>query len=147
MKTPTPIDFVRTTLALTLALALWSPLQLRAAEPSPAPGGMEMSGSRPEQRQAMMERRHAMMAEMKAQDAELTALVAKLKTAPSDQKLDLLTTIVTRLVEQRAAMNARMESMPGGMMSRRPMDDESKSSHPMMPGMDEKPGDVPAEKK
>ena len=134
-------------LALVLALAFWSPVQAQSAGPAE---GKTMTENKmtenqqamSERRQAMMERRQAMMAEIKAQDAELAAQVAQMNSAPPDKKLDLLAAIVTRLVEQRTAMNARMEKMRDEMPHRQ-MDNDSMSPHPMMKGMDEKSGDTP----
>ena len=94
-----------------------------------------------ESQQAMMQRHQAMMADLTAEDAELTAQVAKMNSAPADKKLDLLA-IVTRLVEQRTAMTARMGMMRGEMMQHGEMDKESMSEHPMMKDMDEKSGDA-----
>lgn len=146
-------------LALVLALALWSPVQAQSAGPAEGktmtenkmtenqPAMSERRQAMSERRQAMMERRQAMMAEIKAQDAELAAQVAQMNSAPPDKKLDLLAAIVTRLVEQRTAMNARMEKMQGEMrmpmMEHRPMGMEPTPSQPMMKGMDEKSGDTP----
>jgi hypothetical protein len=143
MKNPTSIQFLYSGLALTLALAIWIPVQARAADPTPASGKMMMDGRGPEHRQemiehrqAMLERHKAMIAELKAQDAELATQLTKMNSAPKDQKLDQLAAIVTRLVEQRAAMTARMEKMQGEMMM--PMAQE-----PMMEGMKDKPDDMP----
>ena len=112
-----------------------------------------MDGKGPEHRQAMMEQHKAMMqrcqtmmADMKAQDTELIAQVAKLNSAPKEQKVELLAAIVTDLVKQRAAMNARMQEMQGQMMMM-PMGKESMPEHPMMDAMGEKPADPSKEQK
>ncbi len=54
--------------------------------------------------------------EMKAQDAQLAAEVARMNGAPEDKKVGIMADIITKLVEQRAAMNARMEQAHGHMM-------------------------------
>lgn len=142
------MNLVRTALTLTLALAAWSPLRMFAADPA-QPGKMPMEGKMMESHQtmtespqAMMQRHQAMMADMKAKDAELTAQVAKMNSAPTNQKLDLLAAIVTRLVEQRTAMTAHMGMMQEEMMKctmpGMPMGKESMSKHPMKSGMDDK---------
>src|SRR5664279_2066453 len=138
---------VRSSLALTLALVLWVPVQAQSA--APAEGKMmtdskmtEPHHAMTESQQAMLQRHQAMMADLKAQDAELTAQVAKMNSAPADKKLDLMAAIVTRLVEQRTAMNARMGMMHDEMMEHKGMGKDSMSEHPMMRGMDEKPGDA-----
>ena len=51
------------------------------------------------------------MRKVKVQDAELAALVDSMNRAPQDNKLNLLADIVTRIVQQRAAMTAHMEKM------------------------------------
>ncbi len=124
-------------LALALALAIWFPVQARSAEPAEQPKMTEPNGMKC--CQEMTEQRQKMMAEMKAQDAELTAQVAEMNRAPADKKLDLVAAIVTRLVEQRVAMNARMEKMQAEMMKHMPTCGEGAKPHPMMRGMDEKP--------
>jgi hypothetical protein len=87
-----------------------------------------------------------MMADMKAQDAELTAQVAKMNSAPQDQKLDLIAAVVTRMVEQRIAMDERKakmhDEMMQHMMQHMQMGKESMTKCPMMKGMDEKSGDA-----
>lgn len=142
-----PNPAIRSGLMMALALALWSPVQAQSA--APADGKMmkdskmmEPHPAMTESRPAMMQRHEAMMAELKAQDAALTAQVAAMNSAPKDQKLDLLAAIVTRLVEQRAAMNARMGMMRGEMMQHMEMGKESMPEHPMMKGMEEKPEDT-----
>jgi len=125
-------------LALALALAIWFPVQSQSAEPA--------EGKMMERCQAMKEQKETMMAEMKAQDAELTAQVAKMNSAPEDQKLDLIAAVVTRMVEQRTAMNVRMAKMQEEMMQHMQMGKESLSQCPMMKGMkgmDEKSGAGP----
>jgi hypothetical protein len=83
-----------------------------------------------------------MMADLKAEDAELAAQVAKMNSAPTDKKLDLLAAIVTRLVEQRTAMTARMGMMRGEMMQHGEMGKGCVPEHSMMKDMDEKSGDA-----
>jgi hypothetical protein len=143
MKNQTHTNLVIcSSLALALALAIWSPAQSQSAEP--AEGKMMMEGKMMERCQAMKEQKEKMMAEMKAQDADLTAQVAKMNSAPADKKLDLIAAVVTRMVEQRTAINARMakmqEKMMQHMMQHMQMGKESMSQCPMMKGMDEKSG-------
>ena len=85
----------------------------------------------------MMEQMKKMMAEAKVQDADLAKLVAEMNRAPADQKTALLAAIVTRLVEQRAGMNAHMEAMHEAMMQTM-MGGDSMSAHPMMNDADDK---------
>ncbi len=144
MKNPTNTNLVtRLTLALALALAIWFPIQAKSAEPA---GEKKMTAAKMmECCQEMKAQRQKMMAEMKAQDAELAAQVAKLNSAPEDQKMGLMAAVITQMVEQRTAMNARMEKMQDEMMKHMmqhmQMGGESMSQCPMMKdmgGMDEK---------
>jgi hypothetical protein len=52
-----------------------------------------------------------MMSNWKDQDAELQKLVAEMKSAPADKKLDAVATLLTKLVEQRATMHEQMQKM------------------------------------
>jgi hypothetical protein len=125
--------FARPLLALALAFGIWAPLQAQSDMPMkdkavmdgknavmPPPSahdkGMMMDSKSMATEQAMMQQHHAMMADMKTQDAEIAAQLAKMNSAPADKKLDLLAALVTRLVEQRTAMNARMGMMQGEIM-------------------------------
>jgi hypothetical protein len=139
---------IRSSLALILALALWAPIELQAAEP---PARKMMEGKMTERCQAMSERREKMMAEMKAQDAELAAQLVAMNNAPDNKKLVLLAAVVTRLVEQRTAMHARMEKMQGDMTQHMAghmqMGAESMAGCPMMSGMGDKSGNASHEPK
>jgi len=92
--------------------------------------------------QTMKEQKEKLMADMKAQDAELAGEVATMNSAAEDKKLGLMAAIVTHMVEQRTAMNARMEKMQGEMMNHMmqhmQMGKESMSQCPMMKDMGEK---------
>lgn len=127
----------RSVFALALASTALSPL---LAQPSaPASGSMMTSGMMAEQHQAMQEQHAKMMAEMKAQDTELNAQLARIKSAPEKQKVDLLVAVVARMVEQRTSMHTRMDGMMNQMMGAMPMDPASMQSHGMMNGMGNKP--------
>jgi hypothetical protein len=105
---------IRASLALTLALALWSPV--RAQTGAPAEGKMKVEDRMTERCQQMKEHKEKMMAEMKAQDAELTAQVARMNSAPANEKPALLAALVTQLAEQRVTRDERMAKMEGEMM-------------------------------
>src|SRR5450759_431727 len=147
MKKQTNTNFIiRSSLALALALAIWSPVQARSAEP--AIGKMMMTETNMMERcQAMKEQKEKMMADMKAQDAELTVQVAKMNSAPEDKKMGLMAAVLTHMVEQRITMDARKakmeEAMMQHMMQHMQMGKESMAQCPMMKGMkgmDEKSG-------
>ena len=86
----------------------------------------------------MQEHCKAMMAEMKTQDAELTAQVARMNSAAKESKLDLMAEIITKMTEQRTAMNAHMGKMHMEMMKHMEMCKGSMSHHPMMKDKDKK---------
>jgi hypothetical protein len=149
---------IRSSLALALALAIWSPVQAQSAEPAEEKMMMEdkmMTETNMMQRcQEMKEQKEKMMAEMKAQDAGLSEQVAKMNRAPADKKMDLMAAVLTQMVEQRIAMDARMEKMHEEMMKHMmqhmQMGKESMSQCPMMKGMkgmDEKSRDAQKEQK
>ena len=145
MKQPTGTSrIIRSSLALALALAIWSPLPAQAA--SHMAGEAMTKPKMMDRCQEMMAQKQQMMAEMKAQVAELTAQLATMNSAPQEQKLDLLAAVVTRMVEQKIAMEERktrmQEEMMQHMMQHMQMGKESMSQCPMMQGMDEKSGDA-----
>jgi hypothetical protein len=137
-----PLPLIRASILIAMGLALGSPVQAQSAPP--ADGKMTMDGKAmeahrvvTEPEQTMMQRRQAMMIEMKGEDIELAAQVAQMNGAQAEQKIDLMAAIITRMVQQRTAMNARMETMQGEMkMPMMPSDKEPMSSQPMMKGMD-----------
>lgn len=141
MKKQTHMNIlIRSILALALALAIWSPVQSQSAEP--AEGKMMTEAKMMEQCQEMKEQKQKMKEDMKAQDAELTKQIAKMNHAPKDKKMDLMAAVITNMVEQRIAMDARkakmQEEMMQHMMQHMQMGKESMSKCPMM---DEKSSD------
>ena len=99
--------------------------------------------------QEMKEQKQKMMEDTKAQDAELTAQVAEMNSAPEDKKMSLMAAVITHMVEQRIAMDARKakmeEEMMKHMMEHMKMGKESMSQCPMMKGikgMDDQSGDA-----
>ena len=134
---------VRSCIALAVAVAIGLPTLSQAAEPKGKEAKMVESC------QQMKEQKEKMAAEMKAQDAALATQAAAMNSAPDDKKVGLMATIVTHLVEQRAAMNAQKEKMQGEMMKHMmkhmQMGAESVSKCPMMKDMDGKSDDAQAE--
>ena len=138
---------IRSSLALALALAIWSPVQARSAEPAE---GKNMTEAKMMERcQEMKEQKQKMMEAMKAQDAELTEQLTKMNRAPEDKKMSLMAAVITHMVEQRITMDARKakmeEEMMKHMMQHMQMGKESMSQCPMMKGlkgMDERSGDA-----
>ena len=149
---------IYSSLALALALAIGSPVRAQTAQPTEGKMMMEgkkmMPGKMMECCQAMQEQKEKMMADMKAQDAALTEEVAQMNRAPDNAKMSLMATVITHMLEQRIAMDARMEKMHDGMMQHMmqhmQMGKESTSQCPMMKdmkGMDEKSGAAPEKQK
>ena len=138
---------IRSSLALALALAIWSPVQARSAEPAE---GKNMTEAKMMERcQEMKEQKQKMMEAMKAQDAELTEQLTKMNSAPEDKKMSLMAAVITHMVEQRITMDARKakmeEEMMKHMMEHMKMGKESMSQCPMMKGikgMDDQSGDA-----
>ena len=52
-----------------------------------------------------------MTSNWKDQEAELDKLVGEMNSAPSDKKVDAITAVVTKLVEQHKAIHERMQKM------------------------------------
>jgi hypothetical protein len=124
---------IRSSLALALALAIWSPVPARSAE---AAEGEKMTEAKMmEQCQEMKAPKAKMKADMKAHDAQLTEQLTEMNRAPQDKKTDLLAAVVTHMVEQRIAMDARKAKMEEEMMQHMQMGKESMAKRPMMKGM------------
>ncbi|MDQ8204308.1 hypothetical protein [Pelagicoccus sp. SDUM812003] len=112
-----PLAKLLTFSALALALAFTATLatttNTRAAEPKPGPA---MKQDRNTERQlAMREHRSKLISEMKAQDARLAEQIAAIKLASDDQKMDLVVTLLSEMVEQRSAMHEDMADMMSNM--------------------------------
>src|SRR5512133_2360153 len=125
--------------SLALTMAIWSPVQAQSTKP--AHEKTMTKGKMMAHCQEMKEQKEKMMTERKAQDTELGKQISEMNSAPDDKKLGLLAAVVTRLVEQRAAMDAQMEKMHAGMMKHMmehmQMGKESLSHCPMLKGMEE----------
>ena len=152
MKSKAPTNLlIRSSLALAMTLAIWSPVQSQSAEPAEA---KKMEGKMMEACEKMKEQKEKMKADMKVQNDELTEHVAKMNSAPADKKVDVMAALITHILEQRIAMDARKakmeEEMMKHMMKHMEMGKESMSQCPMMKGMkgmDEKSGDAHKEHK
>jgi hypothetical protein len=135
---------IRSSLALALALTLWAPIQGKSAEP--ATWKTMMKAKMMESCEKMKEQKEKLKADSKIQNAELTAQVAKMNSTPDNKKSGVIAALVTRMVEQRIAMDARKakmeDEMMEHMMQHMQMGKESMMECPMMKGMkgnDEKP--------
>ena len=133
---------IRTSLALALALTIWSPIH--AQSPEPAEGKTMTAATMMEQCQKMKRQKQEMKDDMKAQDAQLTEQLANMNRAPGELKTGLMAAVLTKMVEQRIAMDARKaqmeEAMMQHMMQHMQMSKESMSQCPMMKGIDKSAG-------
>lgn len=66
--------------------------------------------------QAMMVMHQKMAAEMKAADAELDQLLAEMNGATGDKKIEAMSALLNRLVQQRKTMHRKMDEMQAKMM-------------------------------
>ena len=136
--------FFRISLALALALALWSPARAETDEPSN--GKTKMESKMMECCQKMKEHKEKMAAEMKAEDAELTAQVAAMNSAPEGNKPGLMAAIVTTMLEQRIARDAHKAKMEDEMMEHMMQHMQNKdgmAACPMMKDGDKKTETMP----
>ncbi len=88
--------------------------------------------------QAMQAHKQKMLDDMKAQDDELTGLLAKMNSAPDDKKVGLMAAVVTRMVEQRIAMDERKAKMEGMMMRHMEMGNDAMQQQPVSKEGDKK---------
>ena len=128
---------IGSSLVLALALAIWSPVNAQSREP--AQGNNMMKSTMMERCQGMKEQKQKMKEDMRAQDAQLAGEIDEMNRAPEDKKIGLMAGVLTHLLEQRTAMNARKakmdEEMMQHMMRHMQMGKEAKSQCPMMQGM------------
>ncbi len=120
-------------MALALALAIPGLMNAQSASPGKAPMGKMMEGC-----EAMKAQKQKMQADMKAQDTQLLGEITQLKSASDKQKVNLMAGVLTRMVEQRMAMDDRKaqmeEQMMQHMMQHMQMGKESMADCPMMKG-------------
>jgi hypothetical protein len=142
MKNLLNSNLVWSSLAFALALAIWSPVQALSAEPTETTTITEAKMM--ERCQEMKEQKQKMKDDMKAQDAELTAQVARMNGAPEGKKVNLMAGVITHMLQQRIAMDARKakmeEEMMQHMMQHMQMGKESMAQCPMMKAMSDKAG-------
>jgi hypothetical protein len=128
---------MRSSVALALVLAIWSPAQAQSSEPEE--GKSLTKAAMMERCQEMKRQKQNMKEDIEAQDAQLTQQLAEMNRAPEDKKMGLMAAVLTRMVEQRIAMDARRakmeEEMMKHMMQHMQMGKESVSQCPMMKGV------------
>lgn len=135
---------IRSSLALALALAMWSPVQAQSTEP--AEGKKMMEGKMMDCCQSTQKLKGKMEADLKTQVSELTAQISEMNLADEDKKLNLMAGIVTQMVAQQKTMNVRRAEMEKAMMLHLILHmqagKESMAQCPMMEDMDDKSGDA-----
>lgn len=104
---------MKTTYLLATLIAATLPLTVITAEDSSKTGTTEQKQEQNSDTTGMkgMMGKGQMMSDLKDQDAELDELVAEMNSAPADKKLDAVSAVVTKLVEQRKAMHEQMQKM------------------------------------
>lgn len=127
-------------LALALGATLLPPVQAISAETSHTKAMNHTKGM--EHCQEMKEMKQKYADDVKAQNLDLTERAAKMNTAPEDKKIALMASLVTQMVNQGIAMDARKvkmeEEMMSHMMKHMQMGKESMAQCSMMKEMDEK---------
>ena len=128
---------IRSSFALGLALAVWSPLHAQVTQPTE--GRAMTEATMMERCQEMKDQKQKLKEDMKAQDAQLSEQLAEMNRAPKDKKVGLMATALTGMVQQRITMDARKakmeDEMMQHMMQHMQMGKESMSQCPMMKGM------------
>jgi hypothetical protein len=122
--------------ALALAIIIFSTAQAETAavtgqNAAPEPKMMEHC-------QAMQAQKQKLLDDIKVQDTELTELLAKMNTAPDAKKVGLLAALVTRMIEQRIAMDARKAKMEDMLMQHVQMGKDAMMPDAMPKGADKK---------
>jgi hypothetical protein len=78
-----------------------------------------------ENHREMHHHKQQMREEIRAQDAVLSEQVTAMNSAPDDKKVGLMAALLTRMVEQRVAMNERKASMENMMMDKSSMSQDA----------------------
>ena len=128
---------IRSTFAVGLALAVWSPIYAQVTQPTE--GKAMTEATMMERCQEMKDQKQKLKEDMKAQDAQLTEQLAEMNRAPKDKKVGLMAAALTGMVRQRITTDARKSKMEDEMMQHMmqhmQMGKETMSQCPMMKGM------------
>lgn len=92
-------------LALAMATTTGSPVRSIFANPSEQ--NLVKERRMAKRRPATKRKNRKFIAEMKSQGQELAALAARMNAAPDDEKMSLMAAIITRMIEQGAAMREK----------------------------------------
>jgi hypothetical protein len=136
MKDKTNTNLViRSSVALALALAIWSPVHAQSLDP--AEGKTMTATTMMQHCQEMKAQKRRLKEDTQVQNAQLTEQLANMNRAPEDQKTGLIAAVLTHVVEQRIAMDARKAKMDEAMMQHMQM---SQGIHVAMPDDDRNEG-------
>jgi len=114
-------------LLLILCAITWSPVKAESAvatEKKPQPQTMENC-------QAMHQQKQQMLDDRKVENTELTGLLANMNSAPDDKKVGLMAAVITRMVEQRVAMDARKAKLEEMLMQHMQMGSQIMPKEPV----------------
>lgn len=121
---------------VTAALVMLIAASAGAQDPRPKEQQPARAAEMSDKCKAMMAQHEKMMAEMKAADERLNQLVARMKAASGDARVDAIAAVVAEIVAQRTTMRDRMmsmhEAMMGHMMEHMQAGPESMAMCPMM---------------
>jgi uncharacterized protein HemX len=113
---------IRSSLALALALAIWSPVQSQSAEP--AEGKNMTEATMTDRWQEMQESKQKMKEDMKAQGAKLTEQLTKMNSTPENKKMSLMAAGITHMVEHMQMGKGSISQCPV-MKGMKDMDEKS----------------------
>lgn len=102
---------------LALAMSMVNGIPVRTVGTKPTAKESMMSGERMERDQLTRRRYQRATAETKAQVHQLITEVTRMNAAPAEMKAELIAAVVTKMVQQHAAMHLRMEKMHDEMVS------------------------------
>mgnify|MGYP006953515951 CR=1 FL=1 len=97
-------------LVVTLSTAICLPLKAESTEPkccSEMPAPTQMGNFFKD----MLQQHESLLKLMKSQDAELAVQLDQIKSSSADQKLDIVTTTLTLLIQQQSAQHNEMQKM------------------------------------
>ncbi len=105
-------------LTLAMAFAFLAPItsQSQSADPAAPAEDAASEGKMMERCKKMMEQKQQMRADRQAQTKELTEQAAKMNSASAENKVDEMAALITRMLEQRIAMDERKAKMEDDMM-------------------------------
>ncbi|MDD5272846.1 MAG: hypothetical protein PHU14_09030 [Methylovulum sp.] len=117
--------------SLILALSVLICLPVHAESAAIAEQKATIAPTTMENCHAMQAQKQKMLDDMKVQDSELTEQLAKMNSAPDDKKVGMIAAVVTHMVEQRIAMDARKAKLEDMMMQHMQMGKDAMLQDPI----------------